>query len=1009
LATPVLLSLPVARAAAEQRFPPPDLGPDYVAPILQTPAPRSLLLEHLDIAVLCLALAAAAYLVHRQRSRRGLVWLSLFSLAYFGFWREGCVCAIGSLQNVALAVFDPGYAAPLAVVAFFLAPLAFVLLFGRVFCAAVCPHGALQEAVLVWPVRVPRWLEDGLRMVRHAYLALAVVLAATGAAFVVCEYDPFVGIFRLSGTTPMLVFGGSLVLLSMFVGRPYCRYLCPYGALLSMLAPLARWRLGIFTDRCVQCRLCEESCPYEAIDVPTESLRAPQRAAGRKRIRLILALLPVVLLASGAAGHLVGEPLARTHEAVRLGDALAAVERGEALDAVAEDQIEAFRRAARSTSEVTAEADATEARVRAGAMVGGLWLGLLFWAKLLSLSGWRRREDYEADPGHCVACGRCYDRCPEEKAAAPARPLAAGVLPGAPASTRTDEPPSRKAIRRAADLSAALSAVFCLVVATLLLFNSPAAEEPSILAPPEALTEAKRSLASAPAGADTVDLEERVRALDLELRSAHFRGRALSETGGTLLVFGLVIFFLALRIGSSLRTSPEAPTEPQAPDSARRRKRQGRWSVAATGGLLLASSFAVAGALRAPERAVPAAVEHGGAEARWPRFRGPGGAGRTALTEVPLDFDVETGRNVVWRAPVPLAGAGSPVVWDGRVYAVGANKDRRAIFAFDAATGDTLWRYEAGELRTSPKEAPEVYERDVFAASTPATDGKRVYAIFANGDLHAVDRAGRRVWAHALGLPQNQWGHASSPIIWRDQLIVPFDQTGPSGDLSSLRSYDAATGRLSWKRERDVEASWTTPFVADGPEGPRLVTAAPPWVIEYDAATGEEIWRSKQLGGFATPSPVLAGELVVGVMEGHGIFALRRGGRGDVTESHTAWVREVGSLPDVASPVSNGALVFTVSSSGRLSCFDLKSGERLWTHRIGGSTYVSPSLVGDRLLLFTRKGRALVMAAEGNPRVLGEASLAGLKMSASPAFARVGGEARMFLRTEGQLLCIGAP
>ena len=979
------LGLAAGRGAAVERFPPPDLGPDYVAPVLQTPAPGSPLLEYADVGLLLAALAAGAYLVHRRRSRRGVVWLGLACLAYFGFWREGCVCAIGSLQNVALAIFDPAYSAPVAVVVFFLAPLAFALLFGRVFCAAVCPHGVLQEAVLVWPVRVPGWLDHGLRMVRHVYLVLAVVLSATGAAFVVCEYDPFVGIFRLSGALPLIVFGGSLVVLSMFVGRPYCRYLCPYGALLSMLAPLARWRVTIFPRRCVRCRLCEESCPYEAIDLPQETLRAPQLAAGRRRIGLVLALLPAVLLASGAAGHVIGDPLARMHVAVRLGDAIAATERGEAVDAA--DQLEAFRRAARTSEDVATEAAAAEARIRAGTLAGGLWLGLVFWAKILSLSGWRRREDYEADATHCVACGRCYDRCPEDGATIAAQPNR----------------------RRAADLSAAVAGVFCVVVAALLVLNARGSGEPSILAPPEALTEAKWSLATAPPDADTADLEQRVRALDRELRRVHLQGRALSRIGSTLLAVGLVVFFLALLIGARLRAAPVAPTGPLAPGAAQRRHRHARWSVAASGGILLASVLGLAGALHTPSRVEPAALESGEPEGRWPRFRGPGGAGHTHLTDLPLDFDVDSGRHVVWRASVPLSGAGSPIVWDGRVYAVGANEDRRALFAFDAAAGEALWAYDAAALRRGRDATPKVYDGYGFAASTPATDGERVYAMFANGDLHAVDRAGRRVWAHALGLPENPWGHASSPIVWGDQVIVVFDQSGSSRSRSSVRSFDAATGRPRWERPRDVAASWTTPFVAEGAAGPRLITAAPPWVIAYEPATGAEVWRSKQLGGFATPSPVLAGDLVVGVMEGHGIFAIRPGGRGDVTDSHAAWVRDVTGLPDVASPVSNGPLVFTVSSGGKLSCFDAASGERLWIHGIGGRTYVSPSLVGDRLLLFTRDGRAVVMAADREPRQLGEASLGPVRMMASPAFARVGGKARMFLRTEGQVLCIGAP
>ena len=142
-------------ARAMERFPSPDLGPGYEMPVTEHPAPRGDLAEYLDVAALFAALATASWLALRRRSRRGIFALGLVSLAYFGFWRMGCVCSVGATQNVALALFDPGYAVPAAVVAFFVLPLAFTLLFGRTFCAGVCPLGAIQDVVALKPVRPP--------------------------------------------------------------------------------------------------------------------------------------------------------------------------------------------------------------------------------------------------------------------------------------------------------------------------------------------------------------------------------------------------------------------------------------------------------------------------------------------------------------------------------------------------------------------------------------------------------------------------------------------------------------------------------------------------------------------------------------------------------------------------------------------------------------------------------------------------------------------------------------
>ena len=153
------------------------------------------------------ALGLASWLIYKRRSRKGLVALSIFSLLYFGFWRKGCVCAIGSVQNVALALCDRGYAVPLGVSAFFVLPLAFALFAGRSFCAAVCPHGALQDLVLLKPVKVPPWLEQALSVLPYIYLGAGVLFAATGSAFIICQYDPFVPIFRMSGRTLMVLSG----------------------------------------------------------------------------------------------------------------------------------------------------------------------------------------------------------------------------------------------------------------------------------------------------------------------------------------------------------------------------------------------------------------------------------------------------------------------------------------------------------------------------------------------------------------------------------------------------------------------------------------------------------------------------------------------------------------------------------------------------------------------------------------------------------------------------------
>jgi len=176
---------------------------------------------------------------------------------------------VGSIQNVSLAIARPEYVLPFTVVLIFALPLLFALIFGRVFCAGVCPLGALQEIVLVKPVRLPRWLAEALGVLPFVYLGAAVLFAATNTMFIVCRYDPFVPFFRLAGPLHMLLIGAGTLLLSTFIGRPYCRFLCPYGALLSMFSRFSWRKISVTPDECVVCSLCHDACPFDAIESPT--------------------------------------------------------------------------------------------------------------------------------------------------------------------------------------------------------------------------------------------------------------------------------------------------------------------------------------------------------------------------------------------------------------------------------------------------------------------------------------------------------------------------------------------------------------------------------------------------------------------------------------------------------------------------------------------------------------------------------------------------------------------
>jgi len=408
----VFLFAVAAPAFGVERFPPPDFTGGHALPETSVAVAEPRGLGWIDVAALTVGLALASWISLKLRSRAALVVLSLASLAYFGFWRRGCVCAIGSVQNVALGIADPGYAVPLAVIAFFALPLVVALIWGRGFCAGVCPHGAIQDLVLVKPLKVPRWLDEMLRLIPWLYLALAVLFAATGGAFIICKYDPFVGIFRLAGPRSMLLVGAGFLVLSLFVGRPYCRYLCPYGALLGLLARASKWRPTVTPDTCTRCRLCESSCPFGALNQPSPEHPDPV-AGGRRRILLVAVAVPLAAVVFGWLGGRAGLAAMSLHPQGRLAALVVLDERGD-LPAPPPDELVAFRHGGADKQAVYAAAVGLESRFLLLGRVLGAAFGVVVALKLMRIFHPAASPDYETDRGRCVSCARCFAACPYE-------------------------------------------------------------------------------------------------------------------------------------------------------------------------------------------------------------------------------------------------------------------------------------------------------------------------------------------------------------------------------------------------------------------------------------------------------------------------------------------------------------------------------------------------------------------------------------------------------------------
>lgn len=389
----------------------------------------------------------------------------------------------------------------------------------------------------------------------------------------------------------------------------------------------------------------------------------------------------------------------------------------------------------------------------------------------------------------------------------------------------------------------------------------------------------------------------------------------------------------------------------------------------------------------------------------WPRFRGPGGLGVCSADDVPTAWDGESGEGVLWKTEVPLAGNNSPVVWGDRVFVTGADETQREVYCFDAHSGTLLWRQPLPAVDSTPSEVPKVMEATGLAAPTAATDGRRVYAVFANGEIGAFDFEGRLRWQRSLGLPKNAYGHASSLAVHQGLVLVQFDQGTRAEKLSKLIALEAASGQTVWEAAREVPNSWPSPIVIQVDGQPQIITCADPWVIAYSPADGAELWRAECLQGDVGPSPVVAGGMVFAANEFPGVTAVRVDGSGDVTSSHIAWEADLGA-PDCCSPVATEELVFLAASYGILTCYDAKQGgDPLWEQEFEDASFVSsPTLIGKYLYLFDEEGRTWVVQPDRQQCPTVAENALGERCVTSPAVR----EGKIYIRGEKHLFCIGA-
>jgi len=418
----------------------------------------------------------------------------------------------------------------------------------------------------------------------------------------------------------------------------------------------------------------------------------------------------------------------------------------------------------------------------------------------------------------------------------------------------------------------------------------------------------------------------------------------------------------------------------------------------------------------------------------WPSFRGPNATGISNSTNVPVSWDAEKSQNIRWKTAIPGLSHASPIVWGDRIFVtttVSSQKnlsydpksdaiDHRAdlvshsyrVYCLDKNSGKILWERTAYEGVPKIKRHPKASH----ANATPATDGRYVVANFGNEGLYCYDLDGKLIWKQDLGFldpglkgePEEQWSYGSSPIIYRDLVIVQCDIQKDS----FLAAFNVKDGKQAWRVARDEWPSWATPVIYEGKNRAELITNSPRHLRGHDPLTGKELWRFREEIEVKSPTPVIANGLIYfsgGYPLGRPINILRPGGNGDLSprqgESKSEFfVASARSGPYTPTPLVVGEYLYSCNDRGLLICYNAKTGEQIYQTRVGdkGATFsASPVAADGKMFLASEDGDVYVVKLGAKYELLAVNPMGEVCM-ATPA---ISGDT-IFIRTRKNLVAI---
>lgn len=411
------------------------------------------------------------------------------------------------------------------------------------------------------------------------------------------------------------------------------------------------------------------------------------------------------------------------------------------------------------------------------------------------------------------------------------------------------------------------------------------------------------------------------------------------------------------------------------------------------------------------------AVLTGRAE-NWPGFRGPTRQGISTERNLPLHWSTDS--NVVWKTSIPGTGWSSPIIWEDRVFVTTATENGTSchVLSLDAKSGKILWDKEVFTQVLRRKEG-----KNSYATPTPTTDGKRVYAVFGDGSIAAVDFNGMVLWTNREVQHYSRHGLGASPLVYQNLLIMSYDGSNPvvaagnypnnppeerlgwqiPWDRAIIVALDTQTGRRAWTGRRgQSRIAHVSPILAQQAGETQLISCAGDAIQGFNPKTGERIWTVFSQGEGVTPSPATGDGLVFtsSGFEKTTLRAVKLGGKGDVTATHIAWEERKGT-PTQPSLLYVSPYLYAIHDGGVAHCYNGKTGEVVWEERIGGNHCASPLLANGRIYFLSEAGETAIIEASPTFKEVARNSI-NEKCQASIAVS--GG--RLFIRSEKNLFCI---